>query len=210
MISVSQIDNHIVIYVDADIVNTSKKVFDLNRLASVIQSQYREVYHTFVGKYAIDLQIRFVVLSNIHQCSKYKVLFQIADEVSGNNPAEADFKGLRIKLNKHHLPDILEMRNKRTLAHELGHLLGWDHPHAKAQYESVNLSAHVLEQQMTEEERKHNLMSQTWYVQRAGISLDYAMQICEKQIDLLLLNYRSKTLNRNDHLKRFLFWNKLR
>lgn len=136
-------------------------------------------------------------------------MFQIVDTIAGTNPAEADFKGLRIKLNKASLQDIIENRNTRTIPHEIGHLFGWDHPHARAQYASINLSAHAMEQQLTEEERRCNLMSQTWYAQKALIPLEQAMQLSEKQIELLLLNYQNGLLNYNYHLKNFLFWKKI-
>lgn len=209
MISLLHNGNTICICLQADILNNSETKFDLGLLQRAIEKQLQHVYHTSVGKYAIDIQLNIHVISSVQECSIRKVLFQIVDEVAGNNPAEADFKGLRVKLNKAHLNDIIQMRNNRTIPHEIGHLFGWDHPHARAMYESVNSTAHMLEQQMTEVERKHNLMSQTWYVQRAGLPLESAMQISEKQIELLLLNYLQNNLNKNYHLKRYLFWKKI-
>lgn len=209
MISLKQNSNSIVINIEADIYNSSSQAFNLFSLRSSIAKQLQTVFHTSTGNYSLDIQYNITCCYKLRQCSAGRVLFQIVDTIPGNNPAEADFKGLRIKLNCAHVQDIIDMRNTRTIPHELGHLLGWDHPHAKAQYESVNLSSHVLEQQLTEDERKINLMSQTWYAQRAGIPLQNAMQISDKQIDLLLLNYNAGLLNINRHMKQFLWWKKI-
>lgn len=209
MISVVKNKNSVSIRVAADIINTSSQNFNLFTVKKSIEQQLLNVYHAPVGKYSLDIAIQINVLTKVNQCSSKNILFQIVDSIPGNNPAEADFKGLRIKLNKVGLQDIIEHRNTRTIPHELGHLFGWDHPHARAQYASINLSAHSLEQELTEEERRCNLMSQTWYAQKAGIPLEEAMQLSEKQIELLLLNDQNGSLNHNYHLKHFLFWKKI-
>jgi hypothetical protein len=209
MISVIHNQNAVSIKIAADVVNTSSQNFNLLALKRSIEEQLLNVYHASVGKYSLDFSINLKILTKVNECSPDKVLFQIVDTILGNNPAEADFKGLRIKLNRVYVNDIIENKNIRTIPHELGHLFGWDHPHARAQYASINLSAHLLEQQLTEEERRCNLMSQTWYAQKAGIPLERAMLLSEKQIDLLLLNDQKGLLNRNYHLKHFLFWKKI-
>lgn len=209
MISVVNNKNSVSICIAADIINTSSQKFNLFTVKKSIEQQLLKVYHASVGKYSLDIAIQINVLTKVNQCSFQKVLFQIVDSIPGSNPAEADFKGLRIKLNKASLQDIIENRNTRTIPHEMGHLLGWDHPHARAQYASINLSAHVLEQQLNEEDRRCNLMSQTWYAQKAGIPIEQAMKLSEKQIELLLLNDQNGSLNHNYHLKDFLFWKKI-
>lgn len=209
MIGIAQKENRIGIYLTADIINTSSERADLVSLKRAIVSQLENTFRCSAGRYNLSLKADVEVLYRMRDCSPTKVLFQVVDALPGNHPAEADFKGLRIRLNKAIINDIIYNRNIRTIPHELGHLLGWDHPHARAAYESVNPESHPLEQQLTEEERKHNLMSQGWYPQRTNIPLEEAMQISEKQVDLLLLYYRAGQLNRNLHLKHVLFWKKL-
>ncbi len=209
MIGIAQKESRIGIYLTADIINTSSERADLVSLKRAIVSQLEKTFHCSAGRYNLNLKADVEVLYRMRDCLPTKVLFQIVDALPGNHPAEADFKGLRIRLNKTIINDIIYNRNVRTVPHELGHLFGWDHPHAPAKYESINTSAHLLEQQMTEEERRHNLMSQGWYPQRTSIPLEEAVQISEKQVELLLLYYRSGQLNRNLHLKHFLFWKKL-
>ena len=209
MIILQRLSNTINIKVQADLINTCSSAFDLSALQRAIIFQLKNVFHTSVGRYSVDINTNLHVLQNKNQCSPKNVLFQVVDDIQGRNPAEADFKGLRIKLNKLVVNDIITSKNIRTIPHEMGHLFGWDHPHARAKYESINPEAHPLEQQLTEDERKHNLMSQGWYAQRARVPLEQAMQISEKQIELLLLNYAGQKLNRNFHLKSFLIWNKL-
>jgi len=209
MIFLSKNNNTISLRLHVDLLNTSSRQFDLAVLKRAIISQLAAVYHASIGKYSLDIDTNIHILQREAQCSPKTILFQVVDTISGDNPAEADFKGLRIKLNKNALEEIMANRNTRTIPHELGHLLGWDHPHARGTYESVNPEAHPLEKQLTEDQRKHNLMSQGWYAQKALIPLDKAMQLTEKQIELLLLNYGSGQLNRNFHLKYFLFWSRL-
>lgn len=207
MISIKEKNFSVGINIAADIINTSDTRFDLSLLKDAIISQLRRVYNDTVGKFKLELTIQLNILKNMSQCSPRKILFQVVDTISGNNPAEADFKGLRIKLNKFYVNDIIAGKNIRTIPHEIGHLLGWDHPHAKATYESVNLTAHRLEQELTEEERKNNLMSQTWYAQKSQIPLDKALKLSEKQIELLLQHKTSLNINR--HLNYFLWWKKI-
>lgn len=210
MISIAQKENRISIYLTASILNTSSDRADLVSLKRAIISQLESVFRCDAGKYKLSLRADVEVLYHVKDCKPTNVLFQIVDSLPGNNPAEADFKGLRIKLNKAVINDMIYNRNVRTIPHELGHLFGWDHPHARAAYESINPEAHPFERQLTEEERRHNLMSQGWYPQRTNIPLAQAMQISEKQVDVLLLYYRSGQLNRNFHLrKHLLFWKRI-
>ncbi len=181
MISIKETNLAVSIKINADIINTSDTRFDLHLLKDAIISQLIRVYNSRVGKYQLQLFIHLGILKKISQCSPRKILFQIVDTISG--------------------------KNVRTIPHEIGHLLGWDHPHAKASYESVNLSAHRLEQQLTEDERKNNLMSQSWYAQKTNMPLDQAMKLSEKQIELLLLH--QGTLNKNRHLNYFMWWKKI-
>lgn len=209
MIFLVQQNTTLKIRLHADLINTSSQAFDLAALKRALVSQLAQVYHSSVGKYSLDIDTNIHILQHVNQCSAKNILFQVVDTIPGNNPAEADFKGLRIKLNRNAVSDMILNKNIRTIPHELGHLFGWDHPHARAKYESINLEAHPLEQQLTENERKHNLMSQGWYAQKAGIALEQAMQLTEKQIELLVLNYSTRQLNRNFHVKDYFFWKKL-
>lgn len=209
MIRIQQQGNSILFFLQADIINQSQHTFDLVALQRSISNQLTTVYHNSYGKYSVDIKTEFRTLKHVNQCSTHRVLFQIVDAISGNNPAEADFKGLRIKLNKNAVAEIISGRNFRTIPHELGHLLGLDHPHARATFESVNRKAHPLEQALTEKDRQHNLMSQTWYIQKSDIHLQDAMQLSEKQIDVILDYYRNLQLNKNRHLRHFLFWKKI-
>ncbi len=201
--------NKIHLKIDAQLLNCSSAGVCLSDLKQAIIKQLQEVYQTQIGKYIIDFTIDIQIINSKWTCSPKKILIQIVDTVLNNNPAEADFKGMRIKLNKNCIDDIISNKNNRTIPHEIGHLLGWDHPHARATFESINTEASELEQGLTEQERQVNLMSQTWYAQKAGVDLKQAMQLTEKQIELLLQQFKNKALNRNFHLHHFLFWKKI-
>lgn len=209
MIRILHQGNFVAITLQADILNQSQQRFDLLALQRAIISQLQAVYHNSIGKYSLDVISEINIINSVFECSPNRVLFQIVDAIPGNNPAEADFKGLRVKLNKAAILDIINGINFRTIPHEIGHLLGLDHPHDRAAFESINPKAHNLEQALTEEERQHNLMSQTWYIQKAKVDLRNAVQLTEKQLDAILLYYKSRQLNKNRHLKYFLLWRKL-
>lgn len=209
MITVNSLQNNLKLTIEAQLFNNSSAEIDLSALKKSIIQQLQRVYQTQIGKYVIDFSITIEIISTKWQCSPKKILIQVVDSVLNNNPAEADFKGMRIKLNKNCIDDIIANKNTRTIPHEIGHLLGWDHPHARSSYQSINLEASELEQSLTEEERQVNLMSQTWYAQKAGVDLEQAMQLTEKQIELLLEYSAKKELNKNFHLNYFLFWKKI-
>lgn len=209
MIAIIKNNNSIIIKIEFDIYNDSDTIFDLELLNQSIVKQLATVYNTTVGNYKIAIICASNIIRNTRKLSPHKILFQIVDSLNGNNPAEADFCGLRIKLNKSIISDIISKKNTRTIPHELGHLLGWNHPHANALYESVNPNGHELEKQLTELERCCNLMSQTWYAQKAEIELQNAMKLTTQQIEILLFNYKNKLLNKNYHLNYFWFWKKL-
>lgn len=206
---IKQYNNSILISIDADIINTSSEIFDLEILKQSLITQLSNIYNQQIGKYSVKFFININILSRVSQCSKSKILFQIVDTIKGNNPAEADFKGLRVKLNKNNIQDFISGKNFRTLPHEMGHLFGWDHPHANALFESINPDASSLEKTLTELQRQCNLMSQTWYAQKTGLPMDKALQLTEQQMDLLIINYNSNLLNKNYHLRGYLWWKKL-
>lgn len=209
MIRIQKNSLNVSITIEADIINTSNTKLNLYELQIALKKQLEKVYNTVMGKYNVTIQLNSRVISAVKQCSPRRVLFQVVDSISGNNPAEADFKGLRVKLNITNIKDFTSLENYRTLPHELGHLLGLDHPHDNAKFESVNPKAHALEQELTEEQRQHNLMSQTWYIQKANVDLNNSLQLTENQIDVVLQYYYSNQLNQNKHLRYFWFWKKL-
>lgn len=209
MITVSKQNQLIQIKINADILNTSSRVFNLEALKSAIINQLQQVFNVSIENYTINFSITLKVLKHIYQCSPKKVLFQIVDTLPNNNAANADLKGLRIKLNQAFVQEMIDHKNTRTIPHEVGHLFGWNHPHANATFESINLDAHPFEQLLTEQQRQTNLMSQTWYAQRANIPLDKAIQLTPYQINVLLEYYNVGLLNKNFHLNYFLFWKKL-
>lgn len=209
MIGISQKEHRIGIYLTADVINTSTERADIVSLKRAIVSQLEQTYRCAAGPYHLSLKADIGVLYRVRDCSPVKVLFEVTDQVTHNNAAEAQLRSLRIKLNKAIVNDIIYGRNTRTVPHELGHLLGWEHPHARAAYASVNPEAHPLEQAMSEAERGCNLMSQGWYIQRAGVPMADAQQITGKQVELMLHYYRSGQLNRNLHLRNWWIWKKL-
>ena len=209
MIQLIQKQQAIQLRIDADIINTSGQNFDLEALKTAIIKQLQTVFTVSVGHYDLSILVNVTVLKHVRDCSPKKILFQIVDSISGNNPAEAVLKGMRIKLNKNVIDDIIHNRNQRTIAHEIGHLLGWNHPHANATFESINANAHSLEQQLSESERQHNLMSQTWYAQKANVSINRAIKITPQQIEVLQEYSQKMELNKNYHLNYFWFWKKL-
>ncbi len=209
MISLLQDNNQIKLSLQFQIYNTSTSHFNLDKLKLAIISQLSRVYNGSFGKYNLKIICNVEIIKHKIGISPRKILIQIVDEINGNNPAEADLGGLRIKLNKNIIDNIISEVNIRTIPHELGHLFGWNHPHANALFQSINPNASELEKLLTEVERCCNLMSQTWYAQKANVLLENAMCITENQVELLVQNFKNDVLNKNYHLKHFLFWKHL-
>lgn len=194
----------------AQLFNYSASSINLQLLKTCIEEQSSRVFNFDKNTFNCVLTINVEIIRSLDQLSKKKLLFCVIDEVRNGNPAESDFKGLRIVLNKKIIPSILANTNTRTIPHELGHILGWEHPHARGKYESINPEANkVFEQSMTEAERKNNLMSQTWYIQTAGKTENQGLDITFGQLELMYRNFQSKKLNNNYHLKGILWWKRL-
>ncbi len=207
MLSVTRKENLITLNFEIYLINkTSLANINLYVLAGSIKKQIETVYSGTFGK--IELRSNVTVkplyeykLKALHN----NLVIAISSNVTNDNVAEADFGGLLIKLNPKHLESINSGINKRTIPHELGHILGLDHPHARAKFESINLEASALEQSITNQEKLNNLMCQSWYIQKAGITLNDALALTENQVKLLFENYTSKKLTKNYHIKRRLF-----
>ena len=199
------------LHVSAQLFNNSSDPFiDVIKLRLAILNQVKKVYNFAGSNFSVSLVMDIHIVSSIAQINRNKLLFCIQDEVRNGNPAEADFKGLRVALNKNILDTIISGANTRTIPHELGHIFGWEHPHARGKYESINLEADkVYEQSMTETERKKNLMSQTWYIQTAGLIANEGTELTFGQMELLHKNFQAKKLNNNYHIKGWLWWKRL-
>lgn len=179
-----------------NIINRSSKTFNLFELEKAVKRQLTEVFN--LPQYGLALEINTKVLYTYKLKQLYQqMVLAITDEVKHGNPAETHFKGLLISVNQNFVASILSNQNKRTLAHEFGHALGLDHPHAPAAFQTINPSAHPLEQQIPIEDLPHNLMSQTWYVQKANVPINEALQLDPKQIELIKQNLSNQSLNQN-------------
>lgn len=177
---------------------SSNRFINLYQLADTIKKQLSVVYNATYGNTEINCEIKIRPLYTHQLKDLYdKLVFAVVDTVTHDNVAEADFGGLLVKLNAKHIESFITGANVRTIPHEVGHLLGFDHPHARAIYDSVNTQASIHEQNMSNEERRINLMSQTWYIQKAGNDVNKALQLTESQIQLLIENYERKKLNKN-------------
>jgi hypothetical protein len=207
MLSVTRKENLITLNLEIFLIDkTSNANLNLFVLAASIKKQIESVYSGTFGK--IELKANVLVkplyeykLKALHN----NLVISISSNVTNDNVAEADFGGLLIKLNPKHLDSINSGINKRTIPHELGHILGLDHPHARGKFESVNLEASALEQSITNNEKLNNLMCQSWYVQKAGVSLNDALALTENQVNLIFENFSFKKLNKDYRIKRRLF-----
>lgn len=206
MITVNRKENTLTIDLEIFLINRSDHIINLFILAAAIKKQIENVYK---GKFG---GLELISTVNVKPLYKYtlrsiykKMIIAISSHITNDNVAEADFSGLLIKLNPKHIETIISGTNKRTVPHELGHLLGLDHPHANAAFESVNPKASILEQGISNEEKKINLMCQSWYIQKARVNLNDALALTENQLKLIHENYISKKLNKNYNITKGLF-----
>ena len=61
-------NNSISIFVDADIVNTSSSIFDLELLKQSLVSQLTKIYQNQYGKFDLAISIEIDVLTKVSQC----------------------------------------------------------------------------------------------------------------------------------------------
>ncbi len=198
MLTVSKKENVMQIDLEIFLINRSHQTLNLFILAAAIKKQIETVYKGRFGALELATTVNIKPLYKYHLRTLYnKMVIAVSPHITNDNAAEADFKGLLIKLNPKHVESIISGNNKRTIPHELGHLLGLEHPHANATFESVNLNASVLEQAISNQEKTTNLMCQSWYIQKAGIELNDALSLIENQLKVIYENFNSKNLNRN-------------
>lgn len=199
------------ISISAQLINLSAdSELNLDVIRSLIIKQISNTYHISSSNFACNLNIQIENIFKESKINKNKLLFCITEDIVNNNLAQANFKGGIIKINNLHL-SLIQSENNRTIPHELGHIFGWDHPHANGIFESVNLGCDPqFEQTLSEKERQNNLMSQSWYIQKTGKSLDEGKEICLSQLELLLNNYTNQKLGNTLHLKGWWIWKKVR
>lgn len=206
MLSVNKKENLVLIDLEIFLINKSNHTLNLFILAAAIKKQIEHVYKGKFGALELISSVNVKPLYKYHLRALYnKIVIAVSPHITNDNAAEADFSGLLIKLNPKHIESIISGANKRTVPHELGHLLGLDHPHANAAFESVNLKASILEQTISNEEKTKNLMCQSWYIQKAGINLNDALTLSENQLKLIYENYSSKKLNKNYSISKGFF-----
>ena len=207
MINITKSQGNINLTIQIYLINKShKNDINLYMLVTAIKQQIESVYTKKFN------EVELICTVTIFPLYKYKLkqlvnklVFVVSNHVTNNNVAEAEFCGSLVKINANHVNSIIAKQNSRTVPHEVGHLLGFDHPHARAKFNSVNEQASDLEKNMTEDERRINLMSQTWYIQEAGKKENDALHLTENQLKLLIQNFENKRLNKNYNIKPYLF-----
>lgn len=204
MVSITQKENVVTLTISLFLINTTNnKQLNLFVLANTIKQQLETVYAGVFGNVVLTANVTVKPLYTYHLKMLYnKLVMAISNKITHDNAAEADFCGLLIKLNPKQINAINLGENKRTIPHELGHILGLDHPHANGKFESINLHASELEKEISNDEKTHNLMCQSWYIQKAGTALNDALTLTESQVQLMLQNFLSEKLNKNYSLKK--------
>lgn len=173
--------------ISAFLINKSKTFTgNLSLIANALQQQAIRVYQTKNETFQLRCNIEITPLYSfsLRQLNT-RVAIVISDNIHNNNAAEAYMGASLIKLNTNIIQDILHFRNTRTFPHELGHILGWDHPHANGQFGVHNPHASELEKRIPIAALEKNLMSQTWYIQKSGQTANAGIEIRQEQLDVL-------------------------
>ncbi len=196
MFLLKQENEHSLLELHFVLINATQQTFNLHEIALALKKQIEYAYTIPRFGLTCFATIKVLYQYNLKQLYLYPTI-AMCNSVTNNNVAESHFTGLLMKINKNFIADIISHKNKRTVPHEVGHLLGLDHPHANATFESVNFNAHILEQQITEADKKHNLMCQSWYIQKHGVTLNDAIQLAPQQIQLIFENLTKNKLHNN-------------
>lgn len=176
----------------------------MKSLKEAIESQIKSAYNFENKDIKVNIEIDIRIVDNIKLVCPNDHIFEVVNQNKiGGVAAMGDVGGgMLIQIGSDHVESIVSGKNSRTIPHELGHTGMLAHPHADSKYKSINKNSDwIYEQSMTESERQNNLMSQGWYVQKAGKNLNESKQLTNGQIKYLYLNYLTNKLNKNVHVK---------
>lgn len=189
------------ITVNAVLYNNTNQDIDMAALQSSIQKQVCDVFNITGDGFEVKMDFNLRTVTSVDNIKSTDHVFQVVDQNkigSENVIAAGDPNGLNIRIGSDHVQDIISGVNTRSVAHELGHTAGWDHDNLSGQ--AILPSSY---KQLTNEEKKNNLMSQTGYVQRRNntSSQNIATDITGSQMQLLYNNYQSGNINRNSPVR---------
>jgi RHS repeat-associated protein len=177
--------------------NSSKSDIDMDKLKSAIEKQIGSVFNFSGDGFTVKMNLNLSVAKSLDDIKETDHVFQVVDQDKlGSNGviASGDPLGLNIKIGANHVDEIIKGDNTRSVAHELGHTAGWDHPHDK----NGNAAPSTDYEKMTVEQMRQNLMSQTWFIQKYNANATTsATSITQGQMQLLGNNCQNDKLNKN-------------
>ena len=134
----TQIDDNGVTHVNITITgvvynNSSHTDINLNDLASAIKNQIESVWTFSTDKYKVNTTANIRVAESAEDVTETDHVFQIVnkDLIKRDGkmyPANGSIKGLNIRMTPQTAHETISKENVRTIAHELGHTGGLEHP----------------------------------------------------------------------------------
>ena len=84
MIKLIQQEKQLEIRIEANLLNTSTMLIDLEVLKTSIVKQLHNAFNVSIGKCQLHISISITGLKSVNQCSPHKILFQVVDATHHN------------------------------------------------------------------------------------------------------------------------------
>ncbi|WP_321333085.1 RHS repeat-associated core domain-containing protein [uncultured Bacteroides sp.] len=176
--------------------NSSNRDINMEQLATSITKQVNDTYNTSGNDFVAKMNFNLKVVDSSDEIGERDHVFQIVDQrqfrtIDSQNgvAANASSFGLSINIGTNLVENVLNGRNQRTLAHELGHTGGLEH--------------------LSEKKDINNLMMQASPIHEFGGNYNESTQIYHSQIEEIRNNYINDRLNQYSPLIRTWYGKKI-
>jgi uncharacterized protein RhaS with RHS repeats len=180
--------------------NSSNSSLDMAKLQASIEKQVGDVFNFSDEGFSVKMNFNLRTVTSLDDVKETDHVFQVVDQkhVSKGAVAEAELNGLNIKIGADMVNNIIDNKNTRTVAHELGHTAGWNHPHDS----KGKVNPKTAWEAMSPDQMRKNLMSQTWFAQTQNgtTAQNISTDLTYNQMVLLRSNATTGNLNKNSPL----------
>ena len=184
---------NIQIRVTGAVINTSKESFNMAEVRNAIVSQIEDVFSFSGDGYKVSMTADIRAVSSANEINETDHVFAIVDQSNfseNTTLADGSRNGLLVRIGTNVINQTLDGNNNRTIAHELGHTGGLEHPNE-------------LRNKLPITDRHTNLMTQTKYL-KGGLKNKSAINLEKNQIMNIYDRYKLDKLNKDSPIYRTL------